>query len=354
MIAIPSLPDVITSSVYARDKGANGIQVSQRPMFGTGNKMLIIKVLAAGINPVDYKLPSINPFMQGKGVGIDVCGEIAYAPVGSTFQAGQTVFGYSASGGLSEYCECDPGKVALKPESLSAVQCAMMPVAGITSLQALRDKGNVQPGDSVLIIGASGGCGVMGVSIAKALGATVTGVCSGKNREFVQSLGADSVHCYDGADGKLPSSTQFDCIFDTVTSSDDFNYEPLGRPLLKSQVSGGKRSRMYVAINGAVGDWIRLLLGQALWLGDGLQRRGYKLLLTNQNSVDLGALGDICTKHSLPFHLDEFSANERPLLTSQLNVDTAFTRLKSRRTKGKIILAASEDVWSQHFKTCSN
>lgn len=165
----------------------------------TVGKLLVIKVLAAGINPVDYKLPSIpvaGRFVQGKGAGLDVCGEVVYAPPGCNFKLGDVVFGIAKSGSLAEYAECEPGKVAVKPESLTAVQAALLPTAGLTALQALRDHGGVKSGDSVLVIGGSGGCGAIGVSIAKAMGASVTAICSQKNKAFVYSLGADVVSTY--------------------------------------------------------------------------------------------------------------------------------------------------------------
>jgi len=335
-----------TAAVYAKGKGAHGIHVTQGPRFVPGSTKVILKVLAAGINPVDYKIPEIKGYRGG--AGLDVCGEVVHAPLGSSLKIGDIVFGFTQSGSLAEYCECEPGKVALKPEQLSAVQCAMLPVAGLTALQALRDHGQVKAGESVLVIGGSGGCGALGVSIGKAMGAQITAVCSQKNAEFVKALGADWVHCYDGADGQLPLSRkgEFDCIFDTVTSPDDFNYEPTARVLLKAK-------RMYVAINGMVADWIRLLLGQALCLGNGLQRSGYRLFTCQQKSSDLSALADLCTSAKLPLTLDDFSLTEKPLFTTQTHIDAAFTRLKSRRTKGKIVLAAAAQVWEDHLKLCS-
>ena len=115
---------------------------------------------------------------------------------GCNFKLGDVVFGIAKSGSLAEYAECEPGKVAVKPESLTAVHAALLPTAGLTALQALRDHGGVKSGDAVLVIGGSGGCGAMGVSIAKAMGASVTAICSQKNKAFVHSLGADVVSTY--------------------------------------------------------------------------------------------------------------------------------------------------------------
>jgi NADPH:quinone reductase-like Zn-dependent oxidoreductase len=110
-------------------------------------------------------------------------------------QPGDEVFGTSA-GSWAEYAAAREARLAPKPANLSFEEAAAVPVAAITALQALRDKGGIQPGQKVLINGASGGVGTFAVQIAKAFGAEVTGVCSTKNVDLAQSLGADHVVDY--------------------------------------------------------------------------------------------------------------------------------------------------------------
>src|SRR4029079_3773253 len=119
-------------------------------------------------------------------------------------------------GALAEYiCARENGAVVLKPASVTFEQAASLGIAGITALQGLRDKGNLQPGQKVLINGASGGVGTFAVQIAKSMGAEVTGVCSGRNAEMVRSLGADHVIDYTREDFTRRAE-RYDLILDNV------------------------------------------------------------------------------------------------------------------------------------------
>jgi len=129
------------------------------------------------------------------------------------FQAGDEVFGIG-KGSYAEYARAPEDKLAPKPANLSFEQSAVVPISGLSALQALRDKGQVRPGHKVLIIGASGGVGTFAVQIAKSFGAEVTGVCSTTKVDLVRSLGADHVIDYtreDFADGEQ----RYDVILDT-------------------------------------------------------------------------------------------------------------------------------------------
>ena len=149
----------------------------------------------------------------------------------------------------------------------------------LTSQEAW-DRTNLKKGDSALVIGASGGCGTFGVTLAKALGATVTGICSTKNVKLVYELGADAVVDYRKTlemDKLKAGGKQFDVIYDTVTSfaPEDPDYEPDMRPLLKQ---GGR----YVAINGSPLDWILGIWEKILfkkYFGMKIQREHYDLFL---------------------------------------------------------------------------
>ena len=142
-------------------------------------------------------------FLQPKNkiLGADVAGRVE--AVGSNvrqFQPGDEVFGYLPSatgrGTFAEYVCAKENAITLKPANLTFEQAAAVPLAAMTALQGLRDKGNIQPGQKVLIHGASGGVGTFAVQIAKAFGAEVTAVCSTRNLEMVRSLGAEHVIDY--------------------------------------------------------------------------------------------------------------------------------------------------------------
>ncbi len=173
---------------------------------------VLIKIHAASINARDWRWMRANPlfmrlvpggFLQPKNkiLGADLAGRVE--TIGTSvkqFEPGDDVFGFLPSatgrGTFAEYVCAKEDAVALKPTNLTFEQAAAVPVAALTALQGLRDNGNIQPGQKVLIQGASGGVGTFAVQIAKALGAEVTGVCSMRNLDMVRSLGAEHVIDY--------------------------------------------------------------------------------------------------------------------------------------------------------------
>lgn len=172
-----------------------------------GNEVLL-RVRAASVNPLDWRMKSARP-------GVDVAGEVvAVGRAVTQFKPGDAVFG-AGRGTFAEYACAAETKLATKPESVTFEQAAAMPIAGLTALQGLRDKGGLHKGQKVLINGAAGGLGTFAVQIAKSLGADVTGVCSTKNVEFVRSLGADRVIDYTREDF-TQDSQRYDLILDNV------------------------------------------------------------------------------------------------------------------------------------------
>jgi NADPH:quinone reductase-like Zn-dependent oxidoreductase len=188
---------------------------------------VLVKVRAASVNPLDWHFmegtPYIMRLMMG-GIrkpkdprpGVDYAGTIEAVGKNVTqFKPGDEVFG-NRSGAFAEYlCARADRAIALKPANLTFEQAASVPVAAITALQALRDRGKVQPGKKVLINGASGGVGTFAVQIAKTFGADVTGVCSTRNLELVRSLGADHVIDYTKEDF-TKGAERYDVILDNV------------------------------------------------------------------------------------------------------------------------------------------
>ncbi|HTU43480.1 MAG TPA: NAD(P)-dependent alcohol dehydrogenase [Bryobacteraceae bacterium] len=169
---------------------------------------VLIKTYAASVNPLDWRLKSHHP-------GVDVAGEIV--SVGSAvtrFHRGDKVFG-AGRGSFAEYVCASETKLAAKPDNITFEEAASVPVAGLTALQGLRDKGRLERGQKVLINGASGGVGTFAVQIAKAFGADVTGVCSTKNVEMIRSLGADVAVDYTQQDFTRDTK-RYDLVLDNV------------------------------------------------------------------------------------------------------------------------------------------
>ncbi len=188
---------------------------------------ILIKVRAASVNPLDWHYLEGTPYiMRAMGVGlrkpkqprlgVDMAGVVEAVGKNVTqFKPGDEVFG-GKQGAFAEYvCASTDRAIVLKPASLTFEQAASIPIAGVTALQGLRDTGQIQAGQKVLINGASGGVGTFAVQIAKSFGADVTGVCSTKNLDLVRSLGADHVIDYTKEDFTR-GSERYDLILDNV------------------------------------------------------------------------------------------------------------------------------------------
>ncbi len=167
---------------------------------------VLVRVRAASVNAYDWHLMRGLPYVarMSEGLckpersvaGVDLAGHVeAVGKNVRQFQPGDEVFG-ERGGAFAEYVCARENNFVLKPTNLTLEQAAAVPVAGFTGLQGLRDKGQIQPGQKVLINGAAGGVGTFAVQVAKAFGADVTGVCSTRNVDMVRSIGADQVIDY--------------------------------------------------------------------------------------------------------------------------------------------------------------
>jgi NADPH:quinone reductase-like Zn-dependent oxidoreductase len=216
---------------------------------------LLIRVHATSVNPLDWHLMRGTPYVARTMMGLrkpkearlgaDVAGQVA--AVGTkvnAFQPGDEVFGALPAGAFAEYACAPESAMVTKPAKVTYQQAGSTPVAAITALQALRDKGQIQPGQKVLINGAAGGVGTFAVQIAKWVGADVTGVCSTRNVAMLRSIGADHVIDYTREDFTR-RNPDFDLILDIVAS----------RPLSACR-RVLKRKGTYVAIGGPDGRWI--------------------------------------------------------------------------------------------------
>jgi NADPH:quinone reductase-like Zn-dependent oxidoreductase len=198
-------------------------EVTPRPVMA--DDRVLVRVHAAGANPLDWHTlrgePRVMRLSSGIGapkdprVGADFAGVVeAVGKDVTRFKPGDEVFGV-APGSFAEYVTAREARIARKPAALDFAEAAGLPVAAVTALQALRDKGRLQAGQKVLVNGASGGVGSFAVQIAKALGAEVTGVCSTRNVELVRSLGADHVIDYTAEDFTT-GATRYDLVIDLV------------------------------------------------------------------------------------------------------------------------------------------
>jgi NADPH:quinone reductase-like Zn-dependent oxidoreductase len=229
--AAPALPNDATpmkAVVYRCYGGPEVLRVENIAKPTPADNEVLVKVRAAAVNPLDWHYMRGEPYLVrvlgGFGVpenprlGVDFAGTVEAVGKNVTrFHVGDDVFG-GRTGAFAEYVVVREDRaITSKPANMTFEQAASAPIAAITALQALRDKGQLEPGQKVLINGASGGVGTFAVQIAKALGAEVTGVCSTRNVEMVRSLGADHVIDYT-KENFTNGEQRYDLIIDNVSS----------------------------------------------------------------------------------------------------------------------------------------
>ncbi|MEP7285867.1 MAG: NAD(P)-dependent alcohol dehydrogenase [Chloroflexota bacterium] len=212
---------------------------------------VLVKVHAAAVNPLDWHLLRGAPFLarfenglrtpKTTKLGADIAGYVEAIGTNITqFQVGDAVFGtlsIKVLGGFAEYV-CVPEEFLVsKPNNLSFESAAAVPVAALTALQGLRDKGQIQHGQTVLINGASGGVGSFAVQIAKSFGTEVTGVCSTRNLDMVRSIGADHVIDYTKEDF-THTGQHYDLVFDAVGNLSIADYKRALTPNGTASVAG--------------------------------------------------------------------------------------------------------------------
>jgi NADPH:quinone reductase-like Zn-dependent oxidoreductase len=300
---------------------------------------ILIKVRAASINPLDWHFMEGKPYimrLMGTGlrkpksprVGVDVAGEVEAVGKNVTqFKPGDEVFG-GKSGAFSEYvCARATGAIVLKPAGLTFEQAAAIPIAGITALQAIRDKGKVQPGQKVLINGASGGVGTFAVQIAKSFGANVTGVCSTRNLDLVRSLGADHVIDYTKEDFSN-GPERYDVIIDNVGTQPLAGFRRALKPngILVMIGGGGPNDGGLI---GPLGRPVKALLSSPFVS----QKMG--MLMADLNKQDLTELGDMMQAGKTKAVID------RTYPLSQ--IAEALRYLEAGHARGKVVITVGGD-----------
>jgi len=211
--------------VYRHYGSPDVLQYEEVQKPAAGDIEVLLRVCAAGVNPLDWHFIRGTPYFirlvaglrkpKVARLGVDVAGVVEAVGRNVTrFKPGDEVFG-SCRGAFAEYVCASESALAMKPENVTFEQAASVPVAAFTALQALRDKGKIHAGQDTLINGAAGGVGTFAVQIAKSFGANVTGVCSSRNEPMVRSLGADRVIDYTREDftrGGQRYGLIFDCV----------------------------------------------------------------------------------------------------------------------------------------------
>ena len=213
---------IVQDHYSSEPEGLFGLTEIDRPAIGEDE--VLVRVHAASVDRGTWHIMSGLPYpirLAGFGLrrpkyanpGRNLAGTVEAVGTGVTgFAPGDEVYG-TCNGSFAEYAALTLDKLGAKPANLTYEQAAAVPISAVTALQGLRDRGRVQPGHKVLIVGASGGVGTFAVQIAKALGAQVTGVCSTSKVDLVRSLGAD--HVIDYTAGDTDGKKRYDVILDT-------------------------------------------------------------------------------------------------------------------------------------------
>jgi NADPH:quinone reductase-like Zn-dependent oxidoreductase len=297
-----------------------------------GDNDILVRVHAASVNPLDWHYMEGTPYIlrldAGLGkpdnprLGVDFAGTVeAVGRSVSRFKPGDEVFG-GKRGAFAEYVLVPADRaIALKPHKVTFEQAAAVPIAGLTALQALRDRGHVQAGQKVLINGASGGVGTFAVQIAKALGAEVTGVCSARNVDLVRSIGADHVIDYTRED-VTAGAEHYDVIVDNVSTHSLLGYRRILKP-----------NGIYVIVGSATpGNWLGFLVkpieGMVLsWFVS----QKFGMMLAELDAKDLAELGTLMESGKLTPVIDrQYPLREAP---------AALGYVEQGHARGKVVLS---------------
>lgn len=310
---------------------AEALRVERIAIPAVGDDEMRVRVHAASLNALDkhflFGTPYIVRLFAGFGapddpaVGVDFAGVVdATGPAVTRFSVGDRVFG-AGNGAFAEFVTVrETGAVVKIPPNVSFDQAAGLPIAATTALQALRDKAKLQPGQRVLINGASGGVGTAAVQIAKAMGAHVTGVCSGRNVALVQSLGADEVIDYTERD-----FTNEDARFDVVI--DIAGNHSIGAVLEVINAEGVLVSVGDAKIGAWVGPFVSKITGSWASLFATQRIEG---ILAQHDSDDLRLLADYMARGELRTAVDR----RFPLADAV----EAMRYFQQGRTRGKVII----------------
>jgi NADPH:quinone reductase-like Zn-dependent oxidoreductase len=323
--------NLMKAIVYRCYGGPEVLKLEDVPVPTPADGEVLVRVRAASVNPLDWHYMRGKPYFMrlSSGIGkpkvtrfgVDFAGTVEAVGKNVTrFHVGDEVFG-GRTGALAQFVVVREDRgLSIKPENMSFEQAAAMPIAGITALQALRDKGKLKPGQNVLVNGASGGVGTFAVQIAKAAGADVTGVCSTKNVALVRSLGAHQVIDYKTEDF-TKGSQKYDIIVDNVGNYPLLAYRRVLKPEGIVVMVGGPTENPWL---GPLG---RVLMAAAL---SPFVSQQYLMFLAELNGKDLGILRNMVEGHSVKSVIDRrYPLAETP---------AAIAYLEEGRARGKVVI----------------
>ena len=294
---------------------------------------VLIRVRAASVNPLDGGLVKgggriVTGLRKPKitRLGVDVAGQVEAVGRNVTqFKPGNEVFG-ACRAALAEFACAPASRLAMKPNKVTFEQAASVPVAGLTALQGLRDKGKIQPGRKVLINGASGGVGTFAVQIAKSFGADVTGVCSTPNVAMVRSIGADRVIDYTKEDF-TQSAQRYDLIFDNVSNH---SFSERRRILTSNGIC------VLAGIGGAgshEGQWARLGGSLKALVASWFVSQKFVTFIARITKEDLTILGELMSSGKVtPVIAKRYGLNEVP---------QALRYLEEGHAQGKVVITVA-------------
>ncbi len=292
---------------------------------------VLVRVSASSVNPYDWHFMRGEPYLlrlmsglrQPKipRLGADVAGTIeAVGQQVREFSPGDRVFG-TAKGAFAEYVCAKVPSLAKLPASVSFEDAASAPIAALTALQALRDKGQIRAGQKVLINGAAGGVGTFAVQIAKSFGAEVTGVCSTRNLDMVHSIGADHVIDYTREDF-TKAAERYDVILDLIGNHSLISCRKVLRPRGIYVSAGGTTDRWMI------GPLVGMLVQALLSLFGGRKLTG---LFARMNSADLKIIADLMAERKVKPVIDRrYTLAEVP---------EAIRYIEEGHARGKVVIS---------------
>jgi NADPH:quinone reductase-like Zn-dependent oxidoreductase len=314
--------------VYYNDGSLEVLRCEEIEKPTAGDDEVLIKVRAASVNPLDYHLlrhPFIRRMLFARSKlkitrpGRDVAGDVeAVGSLVTQFKPGDAVFG-SCGGAFAEYTCTSESALVIKPDNVTFEQAASVPVAAMTALQGLRDKGKIQSGQKVLISGASGGVGTFAVQIAKSFGAEVTGVCSTRNVDMVRSIGADQVIDYTQEDF-TKGGQRYDLILDCFATHSLLECRRVLKP----------RGR-YIGVGGPFGSMIGILAGQITQLVfSRFMSQKFISFMAKLNQEDLAIMGELMKDRKVTPVIDRrYRLSEVP---------EAIRYLEEGHARGKVVM----------------
>ena len=335
----PSVVPRMKAIVYHNFGSPDVLRLEEIEKPVPNDNQVLVRVRAASVNPLDWHYMEGTPYIarllefgllkpKVTRLGVDYAGTVEAVGRNVTqFKPGDEVFG-GKTGAFAEYvCVLADRAVVVKPANLTFEQAASVPIAAITALQALRDKGKIQPGQKVLINGASGGVGTFAVQIAKSFGADVTGVCSTRNVDMVRSIGADHVIDYTKEDF-TKSGQRYDVILDNVGNHSLLECRRALNPKGKYVLIGGGGPNE----QGLIGPLVRPI--KALMLS-AFVSQDMGMMLAELNQKDLTILGDLMQAGKVTPVIDRrYKLSE---------VSEALRYLEEGHARGKVVITVPDN-----------